>query len=51
VRNADVRSSMVVATAAATIGCAFDFDVDSDLLPAQRAPWVGVAATPLISAR
>jgi hypothetical protein len=34
---ADTRSSMVAADVAATIGCAFDFDVDFDFLLAQRA--------------
>jgi hypothetical protein len=50
---ADTRSSMVAANVAATIGCAFDFDVDFDLnfLLAQRAPSGGVVAAPLNSAR
>jgi hypothetical protein len=34
---ADTRSSMVAAGSAAAVGCAFDFDVDFDFLPAQRA--------------
>jgi len=47
--NADTRSSMVAADAAAAIGCAFDFD--SGPMLAQRALSGGVAATPLMSAR
>ncbi|HEV7610792.1 MAG TPA: hypothetical protein VGO37_02835 [Steroidobacteraceae bacterium] len=44
---------MVAADAAAAVGCAFDrdFAVDFDLTLAQRALLVGVAPTPLISAR
>jgi hypothetical protein len=48
---ADTRSSVAVADSAAAAGCAFDFDVDSGLTLAQRALSVGVAPTPLISAR
>jgi len=32
-----MRSSMVVAVAAATIGCAFDLHLDMDFVPARRA--------------
>jgi hypothetical protein len=48
---ADTRSSMVAADSAAAVGCAFDFAVDFDPTLAQRALSVGVASTPLMSAR
>jgi hypothetical protein len=44
---------MVAAESAATVACAFDFDVDVDFHPmlAQRALSGGVASTPLDVAR
>jgi hypothetical protein len=44
---ADTRSSMVAANAAATIVCAFDFDLSQ----AQRATLDGACGAPLNSAR
>jgi hypothetical protein len=48
---ADTRSSMVAAESAATIGCAFDFDVDFYPMLAQRALLDGAPGAPLNSAR
>jgi hypothetical protein len=49
VTAADCAKPMVVAHAAAAVGCAFDFDLD--LMLAQRALSDGVVSTPLNSAR
>jgi hypothetical protein len=48
---ADTRGSPAAADEAAAAGCVFDFDFDVNLMLAQRAPSVGVAPTPSISAR
>jgi len=46
----DMRSSMAAVNFTAAIGCAFDFEVDSGPMLAQRALSGGVASTPLMSA-
>jgi len=53
VTTADMRGPAAVVDGTTAAGCAFDFefDVDVGFLLAQRAFSVGVASTPLISAR
>jgi hypothetical protein len=46
-----MRSSMVAAELAAAVGCAFDFDVDFNLLLAQRTLLDWASGAPLNSAR
>jgi hypothetical protein len=48
---ADKRSARVVADAAASLACAFDFDVDFDFCSRSEQLSGGVASTPFNSAR
>jgi hypothetical protein len=50
---ADTRSARIVADAAASLACVFDFDVDvySDFCPRSEQLSGGVASTPFNSAR